>query len=87
MILQTMSEKGKALCIFFNMYGRSFLIACYILYPGYYLKNNGNHQAGQKISLFKQQGTLFSITGCFKPFITQYCKMVRHNLTFYFAMS
>ena len=55
MILQTMSEKGRALCIFFQFAWSQidFLIACYILYPEYYLKNNGNHQVGQKIPLFK----------------------------------
>ena len=34
--------------IFFNLKGRSFLIACYILYPGLYLENKGNHQIYKK---------------------------------------
>ena len=43
MFLQTKLEKGKLLC-FFNTQGCSFLIATYILHPGLYLGNKGNHQ-------------------------------------------
>ena len=33
---------------FFNLQGLSFLIACYMLYPGSKLRTKGNHQTQQK---------------------------------------
>ena len=55
MFLKTKWKKGKVLCffvlfcfVFFNLQDRSFLIACYVIYPGPNLEKKGNTQALQK---------------------------------------
>ena len=62
MFLQAKLYKARVLRIFFFF---CRVLASYILYPGPYLENKGNHQHNKR-SLFKQKGTLFFILGILK---------------------
>ena len=64
MFLQIKWEKRRV--YFFNFQGRSFVIACYILYLGLYLENKGNLQRNKKyyffffiIGIFKKENKIF----------------------------